>query len=157
MRTPRKKQRSFALWPGQVATSDPQTRQVLRGWFALPLAPGHSRTEVNQPVCHPSMANLVICHLQSPVVQDPTQFPDAAMAFPPPPPPQPQLREEREGGGGTHTQSLSGTRKAEQGGKVKCNAFSGTPAVWGCSKLPPQPVAMWCKLVFRQPSCRGDG
>lgn len=52
--------------------------------------------------------------------------------------PQPHLREEREGGrGGAHAQSVSGTGKAEQGGKLKCNAFSGIPAAWGCSKPAP--------------------
>lgn len=77
------------VWTGRNLRPTDQAAQesskLLGGWFAFPLAPGHSRSEVNQPVCHPSMANLVICHFQSPVVQDPTQFPDAAMAFPPPP------------------------------------------------------------------------
>lgn len=73
------------LQPQSHRPGSSRKQQAPTGQFAIPLARGHSRTEVNQPACHPSMANLVICPFQSPVVQDPTQFPDAAVAFPPPP------------------------------------------------------------------------
>lgn len=70
-------------------------------------------------------------------MQVPTQFPDAALAFPPPP----ATFERGKGGKGRcpHPEHW-GKQGSEE--KVKCNAFSGIPAGWGCSKLPP-PAASW--------------
>lgn len=93
---------------------------------------GHRRAGVNQPACHPSTADLVICHLQSPAVQRPTQLPDAAAAFPPPP----ILWEEREGGE-VPTPKAAKRKRSRKGRQVKRNAFSGIPAAWGCSKQSP--------------------
>lgn len=71
-------------------TSDPQIRQLRKaeapmGWFPFPPAQGAAGLKFLSLTVTPSTANLVTCHFQSPEVQVPTQFPDAALAFPPPP------------------------------------------------------------------------
>lgn len=138
-------------------TPDPQIRkaEAPTGWFPLPPAQGTAGLKFLSPPVTP--ARLILSPATSKAQKCKSQH-NSQMLLWHFHHPQPHWREEREGGrGGTHAQSVSGTGKAEQGGKLKCNAFSGILAAWGCSRLPQQPAGIWCKLVLRQPSCRGRG
>lgn len=125
-------------------TSDPRIRQLRKaeapmGWFPFPPAQGTAGLKfLSHPV---TPAWLILSPATSKAQKSESQH-NSQMLLWHFHHPQPHLRGEREGGrGGTQGQSVSGTGKAERGGEVKCNAFSGMPAAWGCSKLPP--AASW--------------
>lgn len=116
------------------------------GQFAFPLTPVHRGAEVNQPV---TPAWLISSSATSKAQYCKTQH-DSQMLlqrFHRPP-----ATFER-GKGGIHTQSLSCTRKVER--KVKCNAFSGIPTGWGCSKLPPPASRNMVQISFQTAQLQG--